>query len=334
MYFHIQNTKKKGFIHYVDGELIIRSFKGKIILSRDDLKTEELLIDLSRDFKSNLKLLFRLTRRLFRFYIYHVIPVNDQLIVFGLKKIFIVSISEERKIVELPLSGSRPLIVCADSDSVYYGEYFGNDQRRPVKVFKYSTLTNTIEEFLLVESIRHIHGMFYDPYMKKIFLTTGDEDHESFIGYIENKNIVKLVTGNQQARVVQLLFDEKYIFYATDAPFETNHIYRYNRAAGSVEQLQAISGTVFYGAITKHGIFFSTVVDTNKNLRQDSVELWFSESGDNWKNIKEFKKDIWPKKLFQYGQLIMPDKQFNTSTIWFTPFALRKDQQIHKIEFN
>ncbi|MDD3700348.1 MAG: hypothetical protein WCR58_04495 [Bacteroidales bacterium] len=334
MNLNIQNTEKKGFIHYVESTQLIRSYKGKIFLSKDELRSEQLLIDLSQDLKSKIKLLLCLSRRLFRFYIYHVIPFKDQYLIFGLKKIFVVSGNPGKVIKDFPLSGSRPLIICADNDSVYYGEYFGNDQRRPVKVFKYSTLTNAIEELLLVENIRHIHGMFYDPYTKKIFLTTGDEDHESFIGYIANKNIVKLVTGSQQARVVQLLFDEKYIYYATDAPFETNHIYRYNRVTASIEQLQAISGTVFYGAITKHGIFFSTVVDTNKNLRQDSVELWFSESGDKWKNIKEFKKDIWPKKLFQYGQLIMSDKQFNSSAIWFTPFALLKDQQIHKIEFN
>ena len=327
----ITPTDQKGFIHYVDGNKLIRSYKGKIFLSENNGIEYSLIIDLSKSFIDNMMLCNSKIRRLFRFYIYHIIPFHDQLIIFGLKRIFVICLKEYRLLRELPLSGSRPLIVCNDNFGVYYGEYFSNKDRKPVCLFRYTIETGRFDKFYEFKNIRHIHGVFHDPYTGKIFLTTGDDDHESFIGYIDNNEIIKYVSGNQQSRVVVLLFDIKYIYYATDAPFEKNFIYRINRHTGVAEKLQEIGGTVFYGATSSSGIIFSTVVDTNKNLRQDNVELWYSYDGTGWEIVQQFRKDFWPKNLFQHGHLIISNMQFNSSTLWFTPIAVQGDHVIHKL---
>lgn len=334
MSFRLQKTSYKGFVHYVDGDFIIRSHKGEVYFSHDGGTHFHKIIDLGHSITDRVKLSHPKIRRLLRYYIYHILPIGDAIVVFGLKKIFVISTKNQEILREFKISGSRPLVICKDEKYIYYGEYFSNKERKPVKIFRFNPENEFIETHIELTDVRHIHGMFYDPYSKKIFLTTGDTDDESFIGYLETGKVKKILSGSQQARVVTLLFDQHYIYFATDAPREVNYIYRYCRKSKEVEKLQELGGTVFYGVSVKNSFVFSTVADTNKEQRQDSVELWGSDNGTDWQIVKEFEKDPWPKSLFQHGQLLISDKQYNTSTIWFTPFATSNDQIIHKLRIN
>jgi len=330
----ITRTNHKGFIHFAEDNSLIRSYKGKIYLSDDNGLSYTLLIDLASSFKEQIKLSSVKLRRLFRYYIYHIVPLDNRLFVFGLGRIFI--ISKQTKSVEkiLPLFGKRPLIVCSDGESVFYGEYVTNSNREPVFIYKYSDASEAFEVFADFKDIRHIHGVFHDPYSNKVFLTTGDSDSESFIGYFDGDRVKKIIGGSQQDRVVPLLFNRDYVYYATDAPREVNYIYRIDRKTENKERLQQIGGTVFYGALNSNGMIFSTVVDVNKAQRQDYVELWYSKDGSEWQRIHEFKKDIWPKNLFQHGHLMISDKQYNSKRFWFTPIATQGDHYIHYIDFD
>lgn len=331
MHIELTNTQIKGFIHYVNGDYIIRSYKGDIYDSYDSGKQFHKIIDLASTLSDKIKLSNRLIRRLLRFYIYHVVPVKQYIVAFGLHQIYIISPKQNKIIETFPISGSRPLSICTDGEYVYYGEYFPNKNRRPVSIYRFKPLDKSVKCYSKISGIRHIHGMFYDRISGKIFLTTGDNDNESYIGYLESGKIKKYFSGSQQTRVVTLLFEESYIYFATDAPAEQNFIYRIQRENGELQKLQKIGGTVFYGASSNGNIVFSTVADTNKEQRQDVVELWVSKNGTDWKLTKEFAKDIWPKNLFQHGQLLISDKQYNSPSIWFTPFSTEQDQLIHKL---
>ncbi|TVR19331.1 MAG: hypothetical protein EA391_00895 [Balneolaceae bacterium] len=329
----ITRTHFKGFIHFAEGKSLIRSYKGKIFTSDDGGYNYKELIDLAGSIKEQITLSNAKLRRLFRFYIYHIVHLKNRLFVFGLGRIFILSLQTKSVEKVLPLSGKRPLIICSDRESVYYGEYVTNTNRKPVSIYKYTDASESFEVFKEFKDIRHVHGVFHDPFSDNIFVTTGDDNSESFIGYFAGDELKKIAAGSQQDRVVPLLFSRDYVYYATDAPKEINYIYRVNRKTEKKERLQQIGGTVFYGALNTNGMIFSTVVDVNKAHRQDCVELWYSKDGSDWQIIHEFKKDIWPKNLFQHGHLMISDKQYNSKSFWFTPMATEGDHYIHRIDF-
>jgi len=242
----LQKTLHQGFVHYVDGDFIIRSHKGSVYISRDGGIHFQKILDLGQSITDRIKLSNSKIRRLLRYYIYHILPFGDLLVVFGLKRIFVISIRKQKILREFKLSGSRPLVICKDEKYIYYGEYFSNKKRKPVRIFRWNPANDNIETHVELRGIRHIHGMFHDPYSNKIYLTTGDTNEESFIGYLESGTVKKLLGGSQQTRVVTLLFDRNYIYFATDAPRETNYIYRMGRNSNKPEKLQRLGGTVFY----------------------------------------------------------------------------------------
>ena len=133
---NIIKTNYQGSIHYIDRAYIIRSYKGKIFVSENSGKSYKTLVKIDKGIKDKLKLSFHLTRRLFRFYIYHILPLGDNIIMFGLKRIYIISKSNGKILRILPLKGSRPLVVCKDEKAIYYGEYSANKQRREVNLYQ------------------------------------------------------------------------------------------------------------------------------------------------------------------------------------------------------
>jgi hypothetical protein len=47
-----------------------------------------------------------------------------------------------------------------------------------------------------------------------------------------------------------------------------------------------------------------------------------------------FKKDIWPMKYFQYGQVFFPSGPGDGKHLWCTPFATKHHGKTLKIEVN
>jgi len=326
-----QYVRKNSLLHYVDKEFLICSRKNVLYESVDQGDNWQRWLELPINFVNRLKVQSRLSRRLFRQYIYHVLLDKDFITVFGFGEIFIFSRFDKKLISRNPIIGSRPLVVTDYKNDIYYGEYTSNVERKEIRLFKSNKEKSAFEDYYVFQNIRHIHSVQCDPYTQKLFIATGDNDDECFIGFLEDKKFIPLIQGNQQARGIQLLFTKEYIYYATDAPHEKNYIYRIVRATNEIEKLQEIGGPVFYGFQTDDLLFFSTVCEPSEVNNQENVELWASKNGKNWKCIQVFKKDRYPMKLFQYGQLMFPKGKGDETNLWLTPFATNYDQKITKI---
>ncbi|MEX0771805.1 MAG: hypothetical protein WD038_01485 [Balneolales bacterium] len=325
------HTNMTGYVHYVDGQFMIRSYKGYLYQSTDHGETWELIIDLSTLFSDQLKLFCRLTRRLFRTHIYHVIPVDDVWIVFGLGKIFTVSLSRREVIAVNPIQGSRPLLICDHHRSVYYGEYIRNPERRKISIFKSNNKHTSFSTIYSFNSIRHVHGVFHDPYSGNLFATTGDKDKECHIGFFKNGNFNPIISGSQQTRCVQPLFSQNHIHFATDAPDEKNSIYCYERSSNKITLLQHTGGPVFYSCQAGGLSFFATVCEPSDINKVHEVELWASADGNTWKCILTLKKDRWSLKYFGYGLISFPAGPGSDEYLWLNPMAITHDQEILKI---
>src|SRR5207253_9374367 len=60
--------------------------------------------------------------------------------------------------------------------------------------------------------------------------------------------------------LVTLVPTREALYFCSDTPFETNHIYRYSRQ-GILSQVAELNGSSIYGCRAREAIFFSTMVE-------------------------------------------------------------------------
>lgn len=326
--------KGNGIIHYVDPETLILS-KGKTLYkSVDSGDSWEKWCTLPVSLTDSLWTIHKWSARLSRKEIYHLFKVdNDYFGCFGFGKTYLIH-QKTTNVKEIgQIEGSRPLCVCAANQHIYYGVYTGNPERKPIPLYQYDIAKEEWSSLYTFKNIRHIHGVFWDKYAKKLWVTTGDFGAEATIWRFDDKAKPTVVaSGSQQTRAVQLLFTEKAVFYASDAPDEQNYIYKLDRQSEKITKLQAVGGSVFYGRKQGKHLFFNTVVEPSKTNRMDAVELWHSrDEGETWELLQEFKKDKGHLKYFQYGQLKFPSGSGDSKNFWLTPYATALDHKVVRI---
>jgi hypothetical protein len=260
--------------------------------------------------------------RLLRRGVHHLGVGHTQTLVIADRAVYRMA---ERALTPLAdLHGSRPMALCTVGDDFYYGEYRANRERSPVHIWHWRPGQADWRPLWEFTGVRHIHGIFHDPYSNAFWVTTGDDDSEAAIWRTDDNfaGMTKIVGGSQQHRAVQLLFSADYVYFGSDTPEETNHLYRLARGARRIERLTAVGGSVFYGCKVADQLFFSTAVEPSAvNNGVGHAELWHCSDGANWRKLGAFKKDRWPMKLFQYGQILFPSGAGDNQHLYFSPFA-------------
>jgi hypothetical protein len=232
------------------------------------------------------------------------------------------------------VEGSRPLSLTAGKELVCYGEYRSNPERGPVHIWA-ASLDNlqSWDPVWTFNSVRHVHGVFFDPFRRAFWVTTGDDDHESAIWVTEDnfQSLSRVLGGTQQYRTIKLLFTRDAVYFGSDAPEELNYLYRLHRASGEVQRLVRVGSSVFHGCTVGDRLFFSTAIEPSTHNKTRYVEVWGSKGGEQWQVIRRFQKDCWPMKAFQYGQVKFPAGQGDNTHLWLTPLATENDQHTLKI---
>jgi len=248
---------------------------------------------------------FSLYNRLFRQGIHNVIYLEKELIAVIVKgKILIINIEDNIIFDEYNIKGNRPLRqgFALYENKLIYGEYFGNNKREIVKIKSIDYRNSQMNDLLEFDNIRHVHFIQKNKKnTEEIFVGTGDKDRESAIYKynIQNKALVKIGGGSQKWRAVSILQKDNYIYWGSDCPYKQNYIYRYNRNNGNLTRLRPIGGPAYYSTQNKSGdLFIATTIEDRKKHR---AIIYHAEEGENWNELKEFKKDIFPEKLFGYG---------------------------------
>lgn len=324
-----------GIVHWVQGSRVVASRNNRIYVSYDGGESWEFLYSIPIPSGRKLMSTSRLGRRLFRTGISHICCLKNRMVVIGYGFIYSISLAPNKSIDSVtPVCGSRPLTLCAAGDRIlYYGEYRGNQERTPVHVFASENGGVSWHPVFQFQKIRHIHGVFYDPYAKVLWITTGDDGEESGIFLTQDRfrSVEKILGGTQQMRVIHLLFTEEHVYFGSDTPLERNHLYRFSRLNGKVDTLQEVEGSVFHGFKADGNLFLSTACEPSEINKSRNASVWMSSDGQTWEQILIRRKDIWPMKLFQYGQILFPSGEGGGRDVWVTPFATHGDQQSVRI---
>ena len=326
-----------GIVHY-RGPRSYASRRGVIYASDDDGRAWEPLVRLPLPLPQRVRSVGRLSRRLWRAAVHHVVPLpGGALVVFAHRRIYRFD-AAGRCLGESALHGSRPLCVCAEGGVVYYGEYRGNRKGAPVHVWASRDGGAAWTPVHRFEGVRHVHGVFADPYDDSLWITTGDSDRASGIWRTRDRfaTVERVAGGSQQTRAVQLLFTRTHVLFGSDAPDRANHLYRLRRTDGAIERLQAVDGPVYYGCRAGGRLFFSTACEPPTLRTTRDVAVWSSADGERWRRTAAFRKDRWPARLFQHGHVLFPGGPGapDTDGVWLTPVAAGGDQRSLKLDLH
>ncbi len=331
----IEKIIPKYRILYVDNNTMYAAKGYSIYSSHNEGKSWTLdgkVIDKKYSFIGN----FRLLARLLRIEVSGMLILEDgSRVLIAKKGIFVAKPNSKEYIRTFNITrGSKPMNICQDSDgSLYFGEYIMNgpflrDEREEVHVYKSedNAYSWNICYTFPKNTIRHIHGIFYDKFTDKMWFTSGDRGNECIIGNTDNgfKSINIVKQGGQKYRAVKLFFYKDFIVYGTDTQIEQNYIYRFSRKSGDEECIQEVQGSVISGVQVGSQACISTAIEPSEINKEPYVHLWYSPDGKQWKDIYKVKHDSLSLKYFQFAKMQFPHNAIIGDKIIFTGHAVKK----------
>ena len=249
--------------------------------------------------------------RVLRFSVYNLIPRSDgSLFVTFAKSLFVWQDGIWHQIEGLA-HPFRVLRGCAAQDgngTIYFGAYFSNaDRASKVEIYAIepgSTRAETVRTFQPGQ-VRHVHGIHTDPVTGALWSLTGDLPDECRIerskdGFASTEMIG---TGDESWRGIHPQFTQDAIYYATDAEFDQNHIYRIDRASGARTPVTQIDGPSYYGATVGDHVVFATTAELCPSQKGKDAQLWAIGPDGAPQNLRAWRKDLFAnRRLMQLGQ--------------------------------
>ncbi len=225
------------------------------------------------------------------------------------------------------LRGTRPLhITAAPTGAVVWGEYFDNPERSEVHIYG---STDQAEHWDVAYTfpkgaIRHVHNIAYDRWENCYWVLTGDAAPECRIlrASLDFRSVEPVLAGSQQTRSAALIPTRDAVYFSSDTPFESNHVYRLDRNR-DLAQVAALSGSSIYGCRVGGTVFFSTMVEPGATNPERNACIYGSSNGVNWPRLLQWKKDAWSMRFFQYGNAFLPDGENNSGLLALTTIAVR-----------
>ena len=209
------------------------------------------------------------------------------------------------------LRGTRPLhIATTPDDHVFWGEYFDNPARDEVHIYASTDRGCTWEVAYTFPrgAIRHVHNIVYDEWANCLWVLTGDNGSECRILRVscDFRNVDVVLSGHQQARAVALVPTPGRLYFSSDTPLESNHVYRLDRG-GTLTELASLEQFLDLWMPRRRAEFsFPPWSSPAGPIWIRNVRLYGSHDGLHWRDLMQWKKDFWPMSLFQYGNALCP----------------------------
>jgi hypothetical protein len=224
------------------------------------------------------------------------------------------------------LRGTRPLhLAVTPDDHIFWGEYFNNPRRDEVHIYASTDRGGhwDVAYTFPKGSIRHVHNIVYDEWENCFWVLTGDDASECRIlrASCDFKAVDVVLSGSQQTRTAALVPTRDALYFSSDTPFESNHVYRLDRR-GDLAQVASLSSSSIYGCCVGNAVFFSTMVEPSAINLERNVCVYGSLDGIQWQRVLQRRKDRWPMGWFQYGNAFLPDGKNTTSLLAVTTIAV------------
>ncbi len=218
-----------------------------------------------------------------------------------------------------------------DDGCIYFGEYFDNAERRPVRIWRTNAELSRVDvahEFS-AGKVRHVHGVFRDPFDPDAFwITAGDSKDECCVikTDLRFQSMIEFGDGSQKWRAVKLFFTPTHLCWITDTELEQNFACRMDRQTGQLEFGQKVDCSGWYGFQTHSGYYVAgTTVETGPGIQSDQSSLLVSRDGFHWQVAAQFRKDAFrPMSVFKYGVISFPSGQFELQDFYLSGEGLQE----------
>lgn len=323
----------------VDNRILTYHF-GCIYLLNPNSEKSELVCRLPIGTLKRLASYSRLIERLLRLEVKATIALTESQILVSFRgNVFRIDLNTKTIIKEHtyrsgmnnPLSFSRIEGITGFDDCIAYGEYTLNPRRENSSAIYVRSLDSAdwkkVYEFP-AGTVRHIHGITPDKVRDCVYIFTGDLDSESGIWESRDnfKTVKPIMVGAQKYRTGFWYPVKGGYLYPTDTATEQNHIYFAAQGAGGnwhIRSIMEIDGSCISALDTEDTVYISTTVEADESVT--GWKSWFNYKRgkgikSNYaqllsvnkqtlsiKKITQFKKDVLPYKLFQYGSILMVD---------------------------
>lgn len=218
--------------------------------------------------------------------------------------------------------------------NVYFGEY-NNQRPYSVRIMRGTNDGRNWEVCHQFPSgeIKHIHSIVPDPYRRRIWVCTGDNDEESNLFYTDNdfNSMVRFAGGSQTWRMIGLIPTEDALIWGSDAgrdaPSANNYIYRWNFAKNIIEPLQYINKPAYYSTSLKGGslVLGTTLEPGQQGIDEITADIWMSKNGEQWERVAALPfSPSCRATATQYGTINLPLGDGSLDDLFFTPINVRE----------
>ncbi|OSM06144.1 hypothetical protein MAIT1_01105 [Magnetofaba australis IT-1] len=213
---------------------------------------------------------------------------------------------------------------------IYFGEYFRNAERGPVRIWRIAPDLSQWEiahEFAPGQA-RHVHGVYGDPFdPSAIWAAVGDEDGECYLYCTRDRfaHVDQFGDGTQLYRAVRLFFTPKHICWLTDSNLAQNYACRLSRQDGVLEVGQKVDNSCWYGATLSDGLMVAfTTVEEGPGILSNESQVLTSRDGFHWQEAYRFTKDRWrPMSLFKFGVISCAEGPMPPGELYISGEALQ-----------
>lgn len=188
---------------------------------------------------------------------------------------------------------------------MFFGEYVSNPERHEIHIYRFAPGASELEIVHTFEpgQVRHVHGIYADPYSPNLWCVTGDRKSECRMMRTSDqfRTIETVGAGDETWRCVSLLFTPAGAYYGSDAEFIQNHLFFVPRATGERETLNPIDGPVYYSHALGPDLFFGVTAELCPSQQGRHASLWHVCDGERGERVLSIDKDYLPVRFFQPG---------------------------------
>ncbi len=277
----------------------------------------------------------RLGQRLLRFMVYNLLPLPDGTIfVTFAKEVGLIADGRYRALpgMRRPCRVLRRGCAPTPDGGVVWGEYVGNEERGAITIYRYRAGAGAAEALYEFDpgQIRHVHGVYRDPYTDALWCVAGDLPGECRILRTDDgfRTLETVGEGDETWRAVSLLFTADSLYYASDAEKRDNHVYRIDRASGARTTLAKVDGPVYYTHAIDGHLLFATTAELCPSQTEPVASIWHLTPPGALTRLVSFEKDLGQRhllaKLFMFGTLHFPRGPGLEGETYVTGVALRE----------
>lgn len=221
------------------------------------------------------------------------------------------------------------------SNKIYFGEYL-NGHQRDIRVFCVDVSASSVWECWRFsrEQIKHIHSIHYDRFRSRLWVCTGDSDHESCLYYTDDEfsSVHKLGGGDQTWRAIAMLFDENGMEWGMDAGKDApadavNYIYRYDFNSGQRSSRKTIGNPAYSACEMADGMaVMQTSFEPGRcQETPEAAALWIRDQQGVWSNLLELPYGMTKPRqgVGKYGHIYLPQGKSPKNRLLFTPVNCR-----------